>query len=147
MYHAPPVEYQNVRRRRGALHSFRQKKLHDGMVPPLMSTTDDESISPITTTQYTIDDTVCPPTDPDTLKGIVQKHIHTLPKYWKSKPIANHTAEAFEEALEFVIQRGQSLGEESAEKVKVILDCGCGTGRSSFLLGETHRDCIVIGIE
>lgn len=50
-------------------------------------------------TQYTINDSVCPPTDPETLEKIVQKHIHALPRYWFSRPVANHTAEAFQEAL------------------------------------------------
>ena len=50
-------------------------------------------------TQYTINDSVCPPTEPDTLKKIVQKHIHTLPRYWFSRPVAKHTAEAFQEAM------------------------------------------------
>ena len=50
-------------------------------------------------TQYTINDSVCPPTEPDTLEKIVQKHIHTLPRYWFSRPVAKHTAEAFQEAM------------------------------------------------
>lgn len=50
-------------------------------------------------TQYTINDSVCPPTEPDTLGKIVQKHIHALPRYWFSRPVAKHTAEAFQEAM------------------------------------------------
>ncbi len=50
-------------------------------------------------TQYTINDSVCPPTDAETLEKIVQKHIHTLPRYWFSRPVAKHTAEAFQEAV------------------------------------------------
>jgi len=59
----------------------------------------DNSDATTKVTQYTINDSVCPPTDPDTLTKIVQKHIHALPRYWFSRPVANHTAEAFQEAL------------------------------------------------
>ena len=59
----------------------------------------DKSDATTKVTQYTINDSVCPPTDPDTLEKIVLKHIHALPRYWFSRPVANHTAEAFQEAL------------------------------------------------
>ena len=117
---------QHTRRRRGALHASQRTTL-------------------LSATRYTIDDTVCPPTEAETLSNIVQKHVRTLPKYWTSKPIAAHTAEAFEEALAF-IQRWRASKEEG-QRTKVILDSGCGTGRSSFLLGDRHPDCVVLGIE
>ena len=115
---------------------------------------------------------------------MVHKHIRTLPKYWNSRPVAKHTAEAFEEALDFVLRfngnngegkeegggggsessslssssssssvvgRGgggdSSLRSSSVTRTKVILDSGCGTGRSSLLLGEKYPDCVVIGVE
>ena len=117
---------QHTRRRRGALHASQRTTL-------------------LSATRYTIDDTVCPPTEAETLSNIVQKHVRTLPKYWTSKPIAAHTAEAFEEALTF-IHRWRASKEEG-RPTKVILDSGCGTGRSSFLLGDRHPDCVVLGIE
>ena len=94
--------------------------------------------------QHTINDEICPPTDASTLQSLVHKHIRTLPKFWESKPIAKHNEEAFEEALDFIIRRGHPR-EES--RTKVVLDSGCGTGRSSHLLGERYIDCVVIGIE
>eukprot|EP00584_Thalassiosira_punctigera_P005297 CAMPEP_0172539824 /NCGR_PEP_ID=MMETSP1067-20121228/10946_1 /TAXON_ID=265564 ORGANISM="Thalassiosira punctigera, Strain Tpunct2005C2" /NCGR_SAMPLE_ID=MMETSP1067 /ASSEMBLY_ACC=CAM_ASM_000444 /LENGTH=415 /DNA_ID=CAMNT_0013325567 /DNA_START=81 /DNA_END=1328 /DNA_ORIENTATION=+ len=130
------------RRRRGAIHSH-QRSGNPLKGSLLIANAHDES-SPATITRYTIDDSTCAPTDRDSLKRIVQKHIRTLPIYWKSRPVANHTAEAFEEAMEFVIRCGESLG---VSRTKVILDSGCGTGRSSFLLGERHPDCVVIGID
>ena len=141
-----------IRRRRGAMHSSRGKKRLqiDGMVSPLMAIADNESNAlPPITTQYTIDDSICPPTDPETLRKVVRKHITTMPRYWKSKPIANHTAEAFEDALSFVLRYGQqrTAEDDSSQRIKVILDSGCGTGRSSFLFGERYPDCVVIGIE
>ena len=101
----------------------------------------------IKVTQYTINDSVCPPTDPDTLEKIVQKHIHTLPRYWFSRPIAKHTAEAFQDALDFVheFRKTKQLSDDS--KVNVILDSGCGTGKSSILLGEMYPHCVVIGVD
>lgn len=138
------IHHVEKRRRRGALHASQRNERHlDKMSAPMTIISDDESIPEIT--QYTINDSICPPTDPDTLKKIVQKHIDTFPKYLSSRPIANHTAAAFEEALDFVIQYGQSSG--SSLRTKVILDSGCGTGRSSCMLGEMYPDCVVIGIE
>lgn len=34
-----------------------------------------------------------------------------------------------------------------ASKVNVILDSGCGTGKSSIILGEMYPDCVVIGVD
>ena len=146
------------RKRRGTTHSLQREKIRfDKITSTSLSAISDnnnEQSSAIiqTRTQYTIDDSVCPPTDPDTLKKIVTKHIHTLPKYWNSKPIAKHTLMAFEEALDFVMhhhhqQQYDINDRDSTSKTKVILDSGCGTGRSSILLSEMHTDCIVIGIE
>ena len=133
------------RRRRGAIKS---SKFARGLkLTQQHMSVDDESslLASGIITQYTINDTTCPPTDPDTLKKIVKKHITTLPKYWNTRPIAKHTAEAFDEALDFVIQYGKASGESS--RTKVILDSGCGTGKSSYLLGDMYRDCVVIGVE
>ena len=95
-----------------------------------------------TTTRYTIDDSVCPPTDPDKLRSIVEKHVDSLPSYWASKPVAGHTRRAFDECLDWIKASGRG-----DERVKVVLDSGCGTGKSSLILGRRHPDCLVIGIE
>ena len=97
------------------------------------------------TTQYTINESVCPPSNSTVLKSIVQKHIETLPKYLNSKPIAEYNIDAFEEALAFVSYKKQTLADD--EKVKVVLDSGCGTGKSTRILGDMFPDCLVIGIE
>ncbi|KAL7554608.1 hypothetical protein ACHAWF_018102 [Thalassiosira exigua] len=129
------------RRRRGAMHSARGGRL--------AASSDREPST--TTTRYTIDDSVCPPTDPATLERIVTSHVRALPKHWKARPV---TAEAFEVALEFVVEFGRRrIGEGNGgeggdmRRVDVILDRGCGTGRSTFLLGRRHEDCAVIGID
>lgn len=101
------------------------------------------------TTRHTIDDTLCPPTNTNTLQQLVQKHITTLSKYISSKPIAKHNVEAFEEVLNFITcyNLKQQQQPTTSRKTKVILDSGCGTGRSSYILGEQYKDCIIIGID
>lgn len=116
------------------------------------------SSSSITTTKHTINDTLCPPTNTYTLQQLVQKHITTLPKYISSKPIAKHNIEAFNEVLNFIScynlkqQQPSSsstscTSSSSSSKTKVILDSGCGTGRSSYILAQQNKDCIIIGID
>ncbi|KAL3760177.1 hypothetical protein ACHAWU_001687 [Discostella pseudostelligera] len=107
-----------------------------------------------TITPYTINQSICPSTHATILEPLVTKHIHALPQYWKNKPTAIHNEEAFEYALEFVIRFGQQLPKESSlhsssmrGRTKVILDSGCGTGKSSHILGERYPDCVVVGID
>lgn len=87
-------------------------------------------------TQYTINDDVCPPMDPGELKKIVQKHCSTLDTFLQKKPIAKHTQEAFDEISTFV-----------NPSKPIILDSGCGTARSTLLLGEMYSEHTVIGID
>mmetsp|Transcript_4651 Transcript_4651/g.8916 ORF Transcript_4651/g.8916 Transcript_4651/m.8916 type:complete len:325 (+) Transcript_4651:75-1049(+) len=87
-------------------------------------------------TQYTINDEVCPPMDPGELKEIVQKHCSTLYMFLEKKPIAKHTKAAFDEISTFV-----------DPSKKIILDSGCGTARSTLLLGDMYTDHTVIGID
>jgi len=139
---------QRKRRRRGAIHATKRIQQYDNFLLAATISDDEQPSTLATTTQYTINDSICPPTDTETLNKVVIKHIQTLPKYWKSKPIAKHTSAAFTEALDFILQhpkRTTSL--DTKAKVKVIIDGGCGTGRSSYLLGEIHKDCLVIGID
>lgn len=141
---------QRRRRRRGAIHATKRIQQYENFI--LAATiSDDEQPSTLTTTQYTINDSICPPTDIETLNKVVTKHIHALPKYWKSKPIAKHTSVAFQEALDYILQHPKRttspLDSTNNLKTKVIIDGGCGTGRSSFLLGEMYKDCLVIGID
>ena len=85
-------------------------------------------------TQYTID---CPPTDPETLRTIVQKHSTQLDRWLENKPIAEHTRRAFD-LLDL---------SKHHQNTKIILDNGCGTGRSSVLLAKKYPDHLVIGID
>jgi len=145
-------EVTTTRRRRGLIRlsqlwkSRARSHFHDGITLNAIINNNDKTTSE-KMTQYTINDSICPPTEPEVLKSIVQKHIHTLPRYWMSKPIANHTASAFEEALDFVMSfKGDTIANNQG-KVKVILDSGCGTGKSSFVLGKLYPDYLILGIE
>jgi tRNA (guanine-N7-)-methyltransferase len=84
---------------------------------------------------YTID--FCPPTDAVKLQQIVVKHVATLNRFLESKPVAQHTARAFGELQERLIGSSRSI----------ILDSGCGTGRSSLRLGQLHPNTTVIGVD
>lgn len=77
----------------------------------------------VVTTPYTID---CPPTVPNVLKSLVHRHDLTLDRYLAAKPIAPHTATAFRELMTLL------------STDTIILDSGCGTGRSSLHLGSLY---------
>lgn len=100
--------------------------------------TTSNSTTTVKRTRYTIDDSTCPPVEYDTLKKIVSKHCLSLNTYLRNRPIAEHTKQAFHIAKEFV---------ESHPQSKIILDSGCGTGRSTLLLSEMYPDYVVIGID
>lgn len=102
-----------------------------------------------TRTPYTID---CPPTDPDALDSIVRKHVTTFDKFLKSRPIAAHTSAAYgalkEQIRPFLMMSAVGDGGSSGGKRReLVLDSGCGTGRSSLHLGSLHPDRIVIGVD
>ncbi len=87
-------------------------------------------------TQYTINDEVCSPVDEGELRKIVQKHCRTLDSFLQNRPIAAHTKAAFDQIYHKVDPNR-----------KLILDSGCGTGRSTLLLGEKFPDHTVIGVD
>lgn len=67
------------------------------------------------------------------LQELVLKYIQT--KYLR--PIAEHTQKAFELANEFVKSRNSPI----------ILDSGCGTGRSTQVLASKHPNLTIIGVD
>ena len=115
-------------------------KIHYAKPP----STDDETTSS-TRTAYTIDDSICPPTDPEKLEKIIQKHCQTLPIYLSKKPIAKHTLEAFDIADQFV--QNFFADRKLDRDCGVIIDSGCGTARSTILLAKKYPQHIIIGID
>jgi len=73
----------------------------------------------------------------------VMKHVRTNDKYLSCRPLAKHTVAAFKEAQIFV----SKFTRENGEQREIILDSGCGTGRSTLLLGERYPNSIVLGID
>jgi len=98
-------------------------------------------------TPYTINDSLCPPTNSIVLQTVVQKHIKTLDKYLLSRPVAAHTCQAFDEVKEFIESFFPGGSPNIGSRQGLILDSGCGTGRSSLTLGKMFPEDIVIGID
>jgi tRNA (guanine-N7-)-methyltransferase len=59
--------------------------------------------------------------------------------FLSKKPIAAHTQQAFYSLHDLI-------GEEAKSK-PIIMDSGCGTCRSSILLGQMYPDHLVIGVD
>uniref|UniRef100_A0A7S1BKL0 tRNA (guanine(46)-N(7))-methyltransferase n=2 Tax=Corethron hystrix TaxID=216773 RepID=A0A7S1BKL0_9STRA len=91
---------------------------------------------------YTLSDTSHPPPDPSLLRSTVQRHLSHLPTYLNSRPVAAHTAEAYTR----LVDRLNSISPHWKEG-GVVLDSGCGTGRSSHILGKMYPDKIVVGVD
>ncbi|MDF1820882.1 MAG: methyltransferase domain-containing protein [Alcanivoracaceae bacterium] len=68
------------------------------------------------------------------LEGTVLRHLSSP---WQ-KPVSRHGEQAFEAAARWLERQGCD---------GVILDSGCGTGRSSLALAERHPDQAVIGLD
>jgi tRNA G46 methylase TrmB len=120
-------------------------------------------------TLYSINDQVCPPTDEQVLRKVVEKHCHSLHLYLDQKPIARHTQDAFDIVKEFVANATHAEGIILDRFVPCIVSCwnnikkcfgaltdiilspvmysGCGTARSSLLLGSMYPNHLVIGID
>jgi hypothetical protein len=102
-----------------------------------------------TTTRYTIDS--CPRTDPVRLQRIVDKHVTTLDRYLAHKPIAQHTLAAYQELCRQLHKWSQQQSSPNATtalgQYSIVLDSGCGTGRSSLVLGRLYPQHIVVGVD
>ncbi len=65
----------------------------------------------------------------------VEKHLQ---RPWQG-PIAEHTRAAFKQLAQWREQRGAGL--------PLVLDTGCGTGRSTFLLAQQYPEALVVGVD
>lgn len=69
------------------------------------------------------------------LEQVVSAHLQHC---WR-KPVAGHTRQAFAHACQW--------REEQGKAAPLILDSGCGTGRSSVRLANASPDALVIGLD
>ena len=53
----------------------------------------------------------------------------------------------FDTCIDFVNEFREKKQLPDTSKVNVILDSGCGTGKSSIILGEMYPNCVVIGVD
>mmetsp|Transcript_20888 Transcript_20888/g.29486 ORF Transcript_20888/g.29486 Transcript_20888/m.29486 type:complete len:361 (+) Transcript_20888:201-1283(+) len=102
--------------------------------------TSSSSSLPSSVTRYTINDDVCAPIDEAELRNIVQKHCRTLDTFQQYRPIAGHTRAAFDQVAALI-------NSYNSTTKKIILDSGCGTGKSTLLLGQQYPDHLIIGID
>ena len=107
-------------------------------------------------TQYTIDDSVCLPTKEKTLEKAVHRACRSLEIYIEKKPIAAHTRCAFEILVEMIEEEKhrqsatQSSLQPSSKRIYdgIVLDSGCGTGRSTKILASTlYPNHLVVGVD
>ncbi|CAN0429502.1 unnamed protein product, partial [Ectocarpus sp. 13 AM-2016] len=80
--------------------------------------------------------------------SVAVKHALQLPRFLHHYPISSHTQAAYRHAVEFVLAFHRSPQEQQQRSpLPVVLDSGCGTGRSSVLLARSYPHLPVIGID
>ncbi len=83
------------------------------------------------------------PTKRETLEKAVHKACRSLDIYMEKKPAAAHTRKAFEILVEMIYNESKHQSYDG-----IVLDSGCGTGRSTKLLSSSvHPNHLVIGVD
>ena len=75
--------------------------------------------------------------DEAAVQQLVERHVAQHATYLNKRPIAKHTAAAFQTASDFARSRNAPL----------IIDAGCGTGRSTLKLAARYPERTVIGVD
>ena len=75
--------------------------------------------------------------DEAAVQQLVERHVAQHATYLSKRPIAKHTAAAFQTASDFARSRNAPL----------IVDAGCGTGRSTLKLAARYPERTVIGVD
>ena len=75
--------------------------------------------------------------DEAAVQQLVERHVAQHGTYLNKRPIAKHTAAAFQTAAEFARSRA----------TPIIIDAGCGTGRSTLKLAARYPERTVIGVD
>lgn len=85
------------------------------------------------------------------------KHCDNWASFSSNHVVARHTLSAFEKARQFVdeyysehtssVSNSNGSSSRSSLRKYVILDSGCGRGRSSVHLAKTNPDVVVIGLD
>ena len=78
---------------------------------------------------------------------LASKHVKFRDAWSSHYAAPRHTVEALSEAKTFVSLFYSKHGSEGSGALKVILDSGCGTGRSSALIAAANPDLPVIGLD
>jgi len=80
------------------------------------------------------------------LEKIVRKHVNSRQR-WKTNHISSqHTLEALDQAVVFV-ESFHSRAGSGGEALPLVIDSGCGTGRSSAILAKNLPNLPVIGLD
>jgi tRNA (guanine-N7-)-methyltransferase len=140
-YYPPPT----MRRFLGTTTTVGSRGFANAAAITAVKRRNDSSSSTSSATMYTID--FCPPTDPLQLQRIVTKHVASLNRYLDAKPVAQHTAAAFAELQKQLEGSASPVATADRRRRNIVLDSGCGTGRSSLTLGRLHPGCTVIGVD
>jgi tRNA G46 methylase TrmB len=82
---------------------------------------------------YAIDER---PVDVEAVGALAARHVARHGDWLAAKPVARHTAAAFDAFLA-----------AAAGRSEIVVDAGCGTGVSTAALAARHPDALVVGVD